>query len=163
MKKKEIAVAKKPKRSLMKGIVAGLIGGLAGTAAKLLAERALLPHAASEPQLLTEASAGHELAVAPQVSLATQALPRTAGWVRGGAAGAVYGGLAEFYPAATTRRGASFGLVLGTLNEEGALSAARLVREPERQTIRDRTSEITSYAVYGVVTEAVRRLVRWML
>jgi len=90
-------------------------------------------------------------------------VPRTAGWVVGGAAGAVYGGLAEFYPAATARRGASFGLVLGTLNEEGALSAARLVREPERQTLRDRTSEITSYAVYGVVTEAVRRLVRWVL
>jgi putative membrane protein len=163
MKKKEIAVAKKPKRSLVKGLVAGLIGGLAGTAAKLLAERAFPPHAASEPELLTEASAEHELAVAPQTPLAPQAVPRTAGWVVGGAAGAVYGGLAEFYPAATARRGASFGLVLGTLNEEGALSAARLVREPERQTLRDRTSEITSYAVYGVVTEAVRRLVRWVL
>jgi putative membrane protein len=163
MKKKEIAVAKKPSRSLAKGLIAGLIGGLAGTAAKMLAERAFPPHAPSEPELLYEAPASHELSLAPHTPLAPSAIPQTAGWVVGGAAGAVYGGLAEFYPAATARRGASFGLVLGTLNEEGALGAVQLVREPERQTMRGRTSEMTSYAVYGVVTEAVRRLVRWIL
>jgi putative membrane protein len=163
MKTKQPTVATKNKRSLAKGLVAGLIGGLAGTAAKLLAERAFPPHAPTEPELLTEAPAGHELALAQQTPLVTSAAPQTAGWVMGGVAGAVYGGLAEFYPAATARRGASFGLVLGTLKEEGALGAMQLVREPERQTLRDRTSEITSYAVYGVVTEAVRRLVRWAL
>jgi len=163
MKNKQPTVAKKPKRSLAKGVVAGLIGGLAGTAAKLLAERAFPPSAPSEPELLSEAPVGHDLALAHKTPLAAQAGPQTAGWVVGSAAGAIYGGLAEFYPAATARRGASFGLVLGTLSEEGALGAVRLVREPERQTLRDRTSEMTAYAVYGVVTEAVRRLVRWAL
>jgi putative membrane protein len=163
MKKNDIAVQAKPSRSLFKGLVAGLIGGLAGTAAKLLGERAFPPHAPSEPELLSETPVGSELALSPHTPLREPAAPQAAGWVVGGAAGAIYGGLAEFYPAATARRGASFGLVLGTLNEEGALGAVQLVRDPERQTLRERTSEMTSYAVYGVVTEAVRRLVRWVL
>jgi putative membrane protein len=153
---KNVAVVKRNK-SLAKGLVAGLIGGLAGMAAKRFAERMFPPQVHREAESrLVESFAGHELA-GPQT--AAQGIH----WALGGAAGAVYGGLAEFYPAATAKQGASFGLVLGTLTEEGALAGLGTVAAPEDQTIRERTSGMTSYAVYGVVTETVRRLVRWVL
>ena len=71
--------------------------------------------------------------------------------------------MAEFYPAATAKDGASFGLALGTLTHEGALPAMGLSAEPEDQTMRERASEMTSHVVYGVVTEFVRRWVRKVL
>ena len=57
----------------------------------------------------------------------------------------------------------SFGLALGTLTHENALPALGLSAEPENQTTRERTSEMTSHVVFGVVTETVRRFVRWCL
>jgi putative membrane protein len=35
--------------------------------------------------------------------------------------------------------------------------------KPEEQTARERTSEMATHVVYGVVTETVRRVVRKML
>jgi putative membrane protein len=148
------------KKSLAKGVVAGLLAGLVGTAAKMFAERIFPPHA-HDPEPLRP---GHD-------SLAL-AIPEPApkmNWALGSAAGAVYGGLAEFYPAATARKGASFGLVLAALTEEGALPAIGLPAESKSESesdgesVRGRTSELTSYAVYGVVTETVRRFIRRIL
>jgi putative membrane protein len=140
------------KKSLAKGIAAGLIAGLAGAAAKMLAERIFPRHAheAGPTQL-----DGHSLAVIEK--------PDKVQWALGSAAGAVYGGLAEYYPAATARNGASFGLVLATLTEEGALQGVGIEPDPEDDSVRGRTSEMTSYAVYGIVTETVRRFLRRFL
>jgi putative membrane protein len=147
-------IAMQRRKSLAKGLMAGLVAGLVGTAAKMFAERIFPPHAhEAEPLNLTPT--GHALSVPEKAD--------TMHWALGGAAGAVYGGLAEFYPAATARQGASFGIVLATLTEEGALPAIGLVTQPESETMRGRTSELTSYAVYGVVTETVRRVIRHFL
>jgi len=145
------------RKSLAKGLIAGLVAGLAGTAAKMFAERIFPPHI-HEAEPLQPASDSLALAVP-----AKPASPGKMHWALGSAAGAVYGGLAEFYPAATARKGASFGLVLATLTEEGALPAIGLDPEPEDDSTRGRTSEMTSYAVYGIVTETVRRFVRRIL
>jgi len=156
MKNTELAVAKR-KKSLAKGLIAGFIGGLAGTAAKVFADRIFSAQIQPQPATVpSESLAGHALAV-PRKPAATEAMH----WALGGAAGAIYGGLAEFYPETTARRGASFGLVVGTLTEEGAIPALGLAAG--KQTMRDRTSEMTSYAVYGVATETVRRFLRWAL
>jgi putative membrane protein len=49
------------------------------------------------------------------------------------------------------------------LSHEAALPALGLATQPEDQTTRERGSEITSYVVYGVTAELVRRLVRrWL-
>jgi putative membrane protein len=145
------------KKSLVKGLVAGLIGGLVATAAKAFAEQMFPPHTHGErePEDLLAEGAGHGLTRTEKVEGA-QAIH----WGFGAAAGAAYGALAEYYPAATAKEGASFGLVLETLTQEGALGLAASVEE---QTLRERTSEITSHVVYGVVTETVRRFVRrWL-
>jgi putative membrane protein len=155
---KTLAVKQK---SLAKGLVAGFIGGLAGTAAKTFAERMFPPRTEGQPEppeVVAERVAGHELSPHAK-AVAAEGIH----WSFGATVGAAYGVIAEYYPSATAKEGASFGLALGTLTHEGALPALGLSAAPVDQTTRERTSEMTSHVVYGVVTETVRRLVRKLL
>jgi putative membrane protein len=148
-------------KSLAKGLLAGLIGGLVATAAKSLTERIYPPRTHGEPEppkVLAEKFAGHEL-VAPEKEVATEAIH----WGFGALTGAAYGALVEYYPAANAKDGAGFGMALSSLTHGTMLPAMGLSAEPEEQTTRERTSEMASHVVYGVVTETVRRVVRKML
>ena len=148
-------------RSLAKGLLAGLVGGLVATAAKTLAERIYPPRTHGEPEppeVLAEKFAGYEL-VGPQKEVATEAIH----WGFGALTGAAYGALVEYYPAATAKDGAGFGMALSSLTHGTVLPAMGLAAEPEEQTARERTSEMATHVVYGVVTETVRRVVRKML
>jgi putative membrane protein len=154
----EIVVREK---SLVKGLVAGLIGGLIATAAKTLAEKVYPPRTEGQPEppdVLAEKIAGHELSGAARTAAA-----ESIHWGFGAATGAAYGALAEYFPAATARDGASFGLALATLTHEGALPAMGLAAPPEEQTTREHTSEMATHLIFGVVTETVRRFVRRLL
>ncbi len=147
-------------KSLARGMIAGLIAGLAATAAKTLAERIFPPHTHGElePQeLAVECVAADTL-----TPVAKARLSEGLRWGLGASAGAAYGAVAEFYPEATAKHGVSFGLVLEALSHEAALPALGLATEPENetQTALERSSEITSYVVYGLTAELVRRLVR---
>jgi len=148
-------------KSLAKGLLAGLLGGLVATAAKSLAERVFPPRTHGEPEppaVLAEKLAGHEL-TGMEKTVAVEAIH----WGFGALTGAAYGALAEYYPAATAKEGASFGLALATLTHETALPAMGLSAEPVDQTMREHTSEMASHVVYGMVTETVRGFVRRML
>jgi putative membrane protein len=148
-------------RSLAKGLLAGLIGGLAATAAKTIAEKIYPPRIHGEPEppeVLAEKLAGHPLDPSTKTA-ASEAIH----WSFGAIAGAAYGALAEYYPAATAKEGASFGLALATLTHETALPAMGLSAEPEDQTARERTSEMGTHVVFGLVTEIVRKTVRKLL
>ena len=152
-------------KSLAKGILAGLIGGLVATAAKTLAEKAYPPRTEGQPEppevladTLSEKIAGHELAATPK-AVATE----TIHWAFGAAVGAAYGGLAEFHPAATAREGATFGMTLMALTHEGALPAMGLAAEPADQTTREKSSEMVTHVIFGIVTEVVRKAVRKVL
>jgi len=148
-------------RSLAKGLIAGLIGGLVATAVKTLAEKVYPPRTHGEPEPLTvlvEKLAGHEL-VGTEKTVAVETIQ----WGFGALTGAAYGALAEYYPQATAKDGAGFGMALTSLTHGTALPALGLSAEPEDQTTRERTSEMITHVVYGVVTETVRRFVRKML
>lgn len=152
---------KTAKPSLVKGLLAGLIGGVVATAAKTVAERLYPPrtHGEPEPQeVLAEKLAGHEL-VGTQKEISRGAIY----WGFGALTGAAYGALAEYYPAASTKDGAAFGMALSSLTHGSVLPVMGLAAKPERQTGRERTSEMASHVVYGVVTETVRRVVRKVL
>jgi len=149
------------KKSLAKGLLAGLIGGLVATAVKTLADRMNPPrmHGEAEPpEVLAEKLAGHALAV-PQKEAAGAAIH----WGFGALSGAAYGALAEYYPAATAKDGAGFGMALASLTHEHMLPALGLEAEPDEQTAHERTSEMATHVMYGVVTEGVRRVVRKIL
>lgn len=148
-------------RSLAKGMFAGLIGGLVATAAKSLGERIFPPRKHGEPEppeVLAEKVAGHSLTQS-QKSVAAESIH----WGFGALAGAAYGGLAEYFPAATQKEGASFGVALASLTHGNALPAFGLSADPEHQTTREHTSEIATHVIYGVVTEVVRSGVRRLL
>lgn len=158
MSEKEAVEKKERRKSLVKGLVAGLIGGLVATAAKTLAEKIYPPRTHGEPEpsaVLAEKIAGHEL-MKEEEAIAVE----TIHWGFGALTGAAYGALAEFYPGATAKDGAGFGMALASLTHEGALPAMGLSAPPEDQTLRERTSEMASHALFGVVTETVRRVVR---
>jgi putative membrane protein len=145
-------------RSVTKGILAGLIGGIIATAAKTLAEKIYPPRTQGQtppPEVLAEKIAGHPLDESSK-AIASE----TIHWVFGAATGAAYGALAEFYPAATSREGATFGMTLMALTHEGALPAMGLAAEPAEQTTREKSSEMVTHVIFGVVTETVRRAVR---
>jgi len=154
-------MAARPPRSLTKGLLAGLAGGVAGTVAMTFAERMFPPRPEGEEEseqpseVLAEKIAGHELS--PEMrELAGESIQ----WGLGIAAGAVYGVLAEYYPAATSKEGASFGIAMEALTHEKALPALGLLGSTEDESIRERASEMTSFVVFGIATELVRRFVR---
>ncbi len=145
----------------MKGLLAGLIAGVVATAAKSLAEKVYPPHTHGEPdasEALAERIAGHELNPAQKL-----AAGKAIHWSFGVLTGAAYGALAEYYPAATAKEGASFGLALAALTHETALPAMGLAAESELQTTREHTSEMASHVVYGLVTEVVRSHTRRLI
>lgn len=152
-------------RSLTKGIIAGIVAGLAATAAKSLVEKVYPPHPHGEPkpsELMAERIAGHPLA-----PLQKEVASDTLHWAFGATAGAAYGALAEYYPAASSRDGINFGMTLMALTQETTLPAMGLAAAPADQTTREKTSEktseIASHIVFGLVAETTRRLVRKML
>jgi putative membrane protein len=121
-------------RSLAKGLIAGLVGGLVGAVAMAVAERMFPRHAQAEPEEIH--------------------------WGFGAAVGAAYGAVAEYYPAATSKEGVSFGMALEALTQEGALPASVGPDDLEEQTTREHASELTSRVVFGVATETVRGFLR---
>src|SRR5229473_6181667 len=107
MKKAKLEETTHERRSLAKGLLAGLIGGLVATAAKSVAEKIYPPRTQGEPEppeVLAEKIAGHELAVRQQTAAAG-----SIHWGFGALAGAAYGGVVEYFPAATEEEGAAFG------------------------------------------------------
>ncbi len=144
--------------SLWKGLVAGLVAGVAATAAKTVAEKFYPPRIHGEPEpeeLLSERVAGHPLDHTTELVAA-----ESIHWGFGAAAGAFYGALVEFYPAATSKEGANFGLVLMGLTQQGVLPAMGLSAPAGQQSEREQTSEAATHLIFGVVAERVRSIVR---
>lgn len=151
----------KDTNSLMKGFLAGAIGGLAATAAKSFAEKIYPPRTHGEPEppeVMAEKMAGH-----PLDEDTKEVAAESIHWVFGAAAGGFYGVLAEIYPKVTAKNGATFGLTLMSLTHEGALPALGLSEQPEDQSFREHSSEAATHIIYGVVTEKVRGWVRGLL
>ncbi len=148
-------------KSLLKGMLAGMIGGIVATAVKTIAEKIYPPRVHGEPEppsVLTEKISGNSLHGSAKTVAA-----ETIHWGFGALTGAAYGALAEFYPAATSKEGASFGLTLMALTHNSALPALGLSADPQDQNPREHTSEMITHILYGVTTELVRSLVRKLM
>ena len=145
-------------RSILKGALAGMVGGLAGAGAKVLAEKLFPPRAAGQtppPIVLAEQVAGHPLPPTQQ-----QAAMHSIHWGFGAIAGAVYGAAVEMEPSVGAWKGAAFGLTLNKLTHESLLPKMGLAAAKEEQPPQERISEWVTHAVYGIFTETVRRAVR---
>jgi putative membrane protein len=146
------------KRSISKGLMAGLIGGLAGAGAKIIAEQVFPPRTAGQtppPVLLAENVAGRRLPEEER-RLALQGIH----WIFGAVAGAIYGAVVEMEPSLGAWRGAAFGITLNRITHETILPRLGLTAPPGRQPTQERISEWVTHAAYGVATDSVRRAVR---
>ena len=146
------------KRSIPKGMLAGLLGGLAGSGAKMLAEKLFPPRTQGQippPVVLAESVAGRRLPDRER-ELALQGIH----WIFGALAGAVYGALVEVEPSLGAWRGAAFGITLNRITHESLLPRFGLSAPPSRQPTQERISEWVTHATYGIATDTVRRAVR---
>ncbi len=147
--------------SFFKALLAGLAGGLVGSAVKVATEKLLPPRTKGQtppPQLVVEraeSAAGAKLPPAGKKA-ATEAVH----WGFGTVTGGIYGLAAEYQPRTTAWAGAAFGLTLNRLTHEGFLPRTGLVEPIPDQPAQERVSEWITHIAYGVTTELVRRAVR---
>jgi putative membrane protein len=153
---------KKPhKISLVKGLLAGVAGGLAGSAAKIVAEKLFPPRTQGQPEppeLIVERVA-HAAGEQPSET-AKQVAGQGIHWGFGTMLGGVYGVAAELSPGVTSWRGSVFGLTVNRLAHKGLLPGLDLIEPVPQQPAQERVSEWVSHVVYGVTTDLVRRAVR---
>ncbi len=144
--------------SLVKGAIAGMVGGVIATAAKTAAESLYPPrtHGEANPTELAAHKLGDGELSQTQEKVAAEGIH----WVFGALAGAAYGAMAEMYPQVTAKNGVTFGMTLMAFAHEGALPALGLSAEPAQQNPREQRSEMVTHVVYGVVAETVRKIVR---
>jgi putative membrane protein len=145
-------------RSIAKGFLAGIVGGLAGAGVKMVAEQFFPPRIPGQtppPVVLAQRFAGRDLPAA-QRKVAMQ----TIHWIFGALAGGVYGALAELEPSFAAWHGAAFGLTLNRLTHESLLPKIGLAAPFRVRPTQERISEWVSHAAYGVGTDVVRRAVR---
>lgn len=148
----------KPNRCLLKGALAGLVGGIAGSGIKMVAEQVFPPRVQGQtppPVVLAEQVAGHPLPESQR-----KAALHGIHWIFGALAGAAYGAMVEYEPSLAAWRGAAFGITLNRLTHESLLPKLGLAAFPGQQPTQERISEWVTHAAYGVATDTVRRTVR---
>lgn len=143
---------------MLKGAVAGLIGGLAGAGAKVVAEQIFPPRVPGQTPptvVLAEQVAGHPLD-STKKKIARESIQ----WAFGALAGAVYGALVEYDPSVGAWKGAAFGITLNKITHESLLPKMGFSARADRRPARERVGDWVSHAAYGVVTDSVRRVAR---
>lgn len=78
----------------------------------------------------------------------------------GTAMGGLYGGLVEAFPAAGMGFGTAYGAALWLGGDEIAVPALGLGKAPQKISLSEHAGALAAHLVYGMTTEAVRRLVR---
>ena len=144
------------KPHILKGALAGLIGGLIGMAAMSAAEKFFPPQADDRPS--PQGFKGQRFALSTRT-----AEGESLHWALGAVAGAAYGAMAEYYPDVSDKGGAAFGAALCVATHEGILPALGLQQRLGEQASRETGSEMATHLVYGIVTETVRTLVRELI
>ncbi|HEY0785778.1 MAG TPA: DUF1440 domain-containing protein [Acidobacteriaceae bacterium] len=154
--------AKPPRQlSLVKGLLAGVAGGLAGSAAKVVAEKLVPPRPRGElapPRLWIER--GAQAVGADLEDHTKQAVTQGIHWGFGTMVGGAYGVAAELSPRVTSWRGGVFGLTVNRVAHDQMLPRMGLSEPVPQQPAQERVSEWFTHVVYGLATEAVRRAVR---
>jgi uncharacterized membrane protein YagU involved in acid resistance len=94
----------------------------------------------------------------------TRSEKRTAGtalhYAYGISMGAVYGAAAEFAPVVTAGAGLPYGASIWVGADEGVVPALGLSKKPTEYPLSIHAYALASHLVYGLTTEAVRRVVR---
>lgn len=147
------------------GATAGAVAGLAGSAVMEIFQTysaSLFQPSGSKPPATEQAaqSAARLVAGARLRRADRQAGGAAVHYVTGAITGAAYGAFAEAKPGVTRWRGLAFGLACATLIDQIAVPLAGFARPAWRYSLRTHVYAYASHAVFGIVTEAVRKALR---
>jgi len=154
-----------PARSIWRGALAGLVGGLLAAGAMSLAHQ-MLPKPdtpADEGEDATAKTADavvRGVAERPLPERAKPAASQIVHYAFGGSVGAMYGGITEIVPRVATGLGLPFGLAVWLGAHVITVPALGLAESPARRPLSKEAPELGLHVVYGAVVELVRRLVR---
>lgn len=157
-------MARSRKVCVWTGMAAGFAAGLAGSFVMALVRRGL-NEAAGRPAgggpqdaAVEAASALSRTVLKRDLTVAEkQIAPEFVRFAAGGAAGALYGAVAAFAPAAASRAGLPFGAAAWVGGHLYAAPRLGFSDSPMDRPITAEAIDLASYVAYGVVTEGVRR------
>ena len=157
-------------RSLGKGVLAGVVGGLVGsvalrgwmTAMSYRHKRTVMPDQGGPAHrvaaLIVTKVTGKPL-TARQQFLGGEIVHYAFGLVNGG----FYGGLAEYQPWTTAGTGALFGTGVFLAADESSMPLLGLCPPPWTETPAAQLEHWAAHLVFGVISEVTRREVRRLL
>ena len=150
---------------LGKGLAAGAVAGLVGAGVKLICEVIVPPRAPDReppPGILVsnilQARRGYGLDKQGKKKAAL-----AVHWSFSALASAAYGGLAEFFPAATVGYGTVYGWALWAASHESTLPLLHLTPPLSQVPASEQINEFVSHGLFGASVEATRRIVRPLL
>ncbi len=151
--------------TLAEGAAAGAFAGLAGSAVmevfQTYSAAFFQPKGSNPPATEQAALRAARLVGTTRLRRADrEAGGQAVHYVFGTLTGAAYGALAEKVPGVTRGRGLAFGLVSALLIDQLAVPLLGFAKPPLRYTLRTHLYGFASHAVFGIVTEAVRKSLR---
>jgi hypothetical protein len=159
---------RKPNHSVSKGIIAGILGGLAGAWTMNQFQRIVMATKPLAEQEEKRESEDATMKVAQAVAKPflqrdlTKEEKQKAGpvvhYAYGAAIGGLYGGAATEDRGTTAGFGAAYGTAAFVLGDEVALPALGLSGNPLDYPVSSHAEALASHLVYGLTLEAVRRL-----
>ncbi len=159
-------------KNLLKGIIAGAIGGLVASfvmtqyqsatakfaetpADKKSAKKAPEPANVKAAEAVSEKLFDHQLKKSEKEP-AGEAMH----YLMGGVSGAIYGATAELTGAATFAEGLPFGSAVWAIADDVVIPALGLSKPATQYSLSTHAYALSSHWVYGLVTEIVRKAVR---
>lgn len=163
--------------ALWKGALAGAIGGLAGSGAMKLSQRALSQSAhdgspispqqfrddrppSADPTVKVAAEAAKKIVRKPLSPVAGRRGGVFVHYAFGAGVGALYGAVAELAPATSYAAGAPLGAALWVAADLGATPALGLSKPPGRVPVKRHIQMLGMHLLYGLATDGVRRCLR---
>lgn len=166
-------------RSVWKGLVAGLAGGLVASwtmnefqkgwsaAANALSDGKSRRAEKQDPAEYPTGKTAHAIAKKVLGKPLTQEQKRKAGpvvhYAFGTMLGGLYGAASELVPKVKMAGGVPYGAAVFLGADEIALPALNLSKGPAAYPVSRHVYGLTSHIVWATTTDAVRRLVRWAL
>lgn len=171
---------KRHEGEVLKGLVAGVIGGLVASAVMTqfqtlwskLAEESEQAQGKKKKKKSQEEEGDGDATVKAAEAISegvfdhelTKSEEKVAGpaihYAMGATSGAVYGAMAELTPLVTVGAGLPFGAAVWLIADEAAVPALGLSESPTEVPLSTHAYALASHFVYGLTTEVVRRAVR---
>ncbi|GAB2766680.1 DUF1440 domain-containing protein [Rhabdobacter roseus] len=152
-------------QNVWKGLLAGAIAGLVGTAVKTLWEEfaPARPEDTTSPPLVLADRVKEQTVGGPVPESSKPIVEQSIHWAFGTGIGALYGAVAELVPQAQKGAGSPLGLALYGATHGSVLPMLNAEPWPLQRPAKFVSSEFSGHILYGLAVEITRRKVRELL